>query len=167
MAGHLPRRLGGLLHARPPPDDHAPGGHQGRRPVAAARCAVLLLDLDQGRERASAAGRHLPAQIPLRPPARSADRADLGVLAAPSLAGRLTHALYARQWLLLERIRRDIRRDPLHKDYMDEALAPVTDDEEETLELFTHNEGARHAVEHARKVAALTHGASAPAEAAA
>jgi hypothetical protein len=50
---------------------------------------------------------------------------------------------------------------------MDEALAPVTDDEEETLELFTHNEGARHAVEHARKVAALTHGASAPAEAAA
>ena len=72
--------------------------------------------------------------------------------------GALTHALYARQWLMLERIRRDIRRDPLHKDYMDEALAPVSDDEEETLELFTHNEGARHAVEHARKVAALIHG---------
>jgi hypothetical protein len=43
---------------------------------------------------------------------------------------------------------------------MDPALAPVSDDEEERLEMFTHNLGARHAVEHARKVAALTHGES-------
>ena len=51
-------------------------------------------------------------------------------------------------------------RDPNRLAYMDPALAPVSDDEEERLEMFTHNLGARHAVEHARKVAALTHGES-------
>ena len=66
-------------------------------------------------------------------------------------------------WLKLERMRRSIHRDPSRHAYMDAALAPVTDDEEERLEIFTHNEGARHAVEHARKVAALTHGESAAA----
>ena len=66
-------------------------------------------------------------------------------------------------WLKLERMRRSIHRDPSRHAYMDAALAPVADDEEERLEIFTHNEGARHAVEHARKVAALTHGESAAA----
>ena len=66
-------------------------------------------------------------------------------------------------WLKLERMRRSIHRDPSRHAYMDLALAPVADDEEERLEIFTHNEGARHAVEHARKVAALTHGESAAA----
>lgn len=42
--------------------------------------------------------------------------------------------------------------------YSDASLIPVTDDETETLELFTHGEGACHEVEHQRKVAALTHG---------
>jgi hypothetical protein len=63
-------------------------------------------------------------------------------------------------WLKLERMRRAIHRDRNRLAYMDAALAPVTDDEEERLEIFTHNEGARHAVEHARKVAALIHGES-------
>jgi hypothetical protein len=66
------------------------------------------------------------------------------------------HVLFARHWLFLERVRRRIKRDPLHRFYSDEAMTPVRDDETETLELFTHNEGARHAVEHARKVAELT-----------
>ena len=57
-------------------------------------------------------------------------------------------------------MRRAIHRDPNRLAYMDPALAPVSDDEEERLEMFTHNLGARHAVEHARKVAALTHGES-------
>ena len=41
------------------------------------------------------------------------------------------------------------------------ALAGVEkcDDETETLEMFTHNEAARHEVAHIHKVAALTHGA--------
>ena len=39
--------------------------------------------------------------------------------------------------------------------YMDQALTPVVDDETETLEMFTHNEGARGEVKHQRKIAAL------------
>ncbi len=45
-------------------------------------------------------------------------------------------------------------------------MTPVTKDETETLELFTHNKSAREAVDHARKVKALT-GTAAAAETAA
>jgi hypothetical protein len=72
--------------------------------------------------------------------------------------GFATQGRLLSHWLKLERMRRAIARDPNRMSYTDEALAPVTDDEEERLEIFTHNEGARHAVEHARKVQALTHG---------
>jgi hypothetical protein len=68
-----------------------------------------------------------------------------------------TQARLFGHWLKLERIRYAIKRDPNRFAYMDQALQPVSDDEEETLELFTHNQGARHAVEHARKISALTH----------
>jgi hypothetical protein len=49
--------------------------------------------------------------------------------------------------------------------YVDQALTPVTDDEPEKLELFTHSEAARESVKHARKIAQLTggKGASRPA----
>ena len=40
--------------------------------------------------------------------------------------------------------------------YTDQAMTPVTEDETETLELFTHNKSAREAVDHARKVKTLT-----------
>ena len=56
-----------------------------------------------------------------------------------------------------------IERDPNRRAYTDQALAAVTDDEEEKLALFTHNDAARHAVEHARKVAELTGHAREPA----
>jgi radical SAM superfamily enzyme YgiQ (UPF0313 family) len=49
-----------------------------------------------------------------------------------------------------------IETDQKHIAYADQALTPVTDDEEETLALFTHSEAARKAVEHARKIAHLT-----------
>jgi len=51
---------------------------------------------------------------------------------------------------------RRIRRDPHRYQYTDRALSPVTEDETERLELFTHNDAAREAVEHAHKVAHLT-----------
>ena len=38
-------------------------------------------------------------------------------------------------------------------------MTPVTEDETETFELFTHNKSAREAVDHARKVRQLTGGA--------
>ncbi len=64
----------------------------------------------------------------------------------------------ARWWLELERIRRDIRRDPARYRYTDAALAPVEDGETETLDMFTHNESARNEVARTKRIYALTHG---------
>ncbi|OWV91445.1 radical SAM protein [Rhizobium sp. R635] len=49
-----------------------------------------------------------------------------------------------------------ISRDAKTKTYMDQALTPVADDEEETLSLFTKTAGGTAAVSHVRKVAELT-----------
>ena len=40
--------------------------------------------------------------------------------------------------------------------YTDQAMTPVSEDETQTLELFTHNKAAREAVDHARKIKILT-----------
>ena len=40
--------------------------------------------------------------------------------------------------------------------YTDQAMTPVTEDETQMLELFTHNKSAREAVDHARKIKILT-----------
>jgi hypothetical protein len=61
-----------------------------------------------------------------------------------------------RKWIDLEWAMQRIRKDPNKHHYTDQALTDVTDDETESLELFTHTDDARHAVEHARKVAHLT-----------
>jgi len=50
-----------------------------------------------------------------------------------------------------------IARDKKSKTYMDQALTPVGDHEDETLELFTKTAGGRAAVSHIHKVAELTH----------
>jgi hypothetical protein len=42
--------------------------------------------------------------------------------------------------------------------YMDRALTPVADDEDETLDLLTKTTGGAAAVAQAKKIAALTHG---------
>ena len=70
-------------------------------------------------------------------------------------------ALMLKRWAAFELLRQRIRLDPHRRSYTDQALTPVTDDETETLEIFTHNEGARSEVARARKVAALTQGAAA------
>src|SRR6266699_2755196 len=49
-----------------------------------------------------------------------------------------------------------IARKPGARAYMDQALTPVREDEELTLELLTQTAGARAAVAHVKKVAALT-----------
>ncbi|MBZ9792431.1 radical SAM protein [Rhizobium sp. 3T7] len=50
-----------------------------------------------------------------------------------------------------------IARDKKTKNYMDQALTPVGDHEDETLELFTKTAGGLAAVSHIHKVAELTH----------
>jgi hypothetical protein len=58
-----------------------------------------------------------------------------------------------------------IRSDPKRFDYMDQALRPVTADDTASLEIFTHSEDARAAVEHTRKIEGLTGGGRTPAPA--
>jgi len=65
----------------------------------------------------------------------------------------------------LAKARYRIRRDPNHRLYTDVALTSVSEDETESLEMFTHSDGARDAVAHARKVDALTHAKRAHADA--
>jgi radical SAM superfamily enzyme len=54
-------------------------------------------------------------------------------------------------------LKRRIERDPDRLAYTDLALAPVLDDEDETLDLLTKTGGAKAALEHQKKVAELTH----------
>jgi Radical SAM superfamily len=69
------------------------------------------------------------------------------------------HARVLKHWFDLELMVWRARRNAGPGQYADRALTPVADDETETLEMFTHNEAARHEVAHIHKVAALTHGA--------
>ena len=76
------------------------------------------------------------------------------------------HARALWYYYQIDRIRRTVRNDPQRKNYADAALAPVDGDEAETMELFTHNEGARNEVARSKKIAELTgHGGQAMAEA--
>ena len=64
-----------------------------------------------------------------------------------SLAGTILWAL---------RTKRKIERDPNRFSYTDQALAPVTDDVQETFDLLTVTTGAKAALAHQKKVAELT-----------
>jgi hypothetical protein len=57
--------------------------------------------------------------------------------------------------LRLHRINRRLQKDPNRYTYTDLAMTPVTDDETERLELFTHSDAARQAVAHAHKIEQL------------
>jgi hypothetical protein len=57
----------------------------------------------------------------------------------------------------LYRLKRRIERDPQRQHYTDQALSPVREDEEETLELLTRTTGAKAAIAHLKKVEQLTH----------
>jgi radical SAM superfamily enzyme YgiQ (UPF0313 family) len=67
--------------------------------------------------------------------------------------------LSALAWLTKEAIK--AARDPERHRYMDQALTPVHDDEDETLDLMTKTTGARAAVAHIKRVDELTHAFSA------
>jgi radical SAM superfamily enzyme YgiQ (UPF0313 family) len=62
--------------------------------------------------------------------------------------------------LRLERIRRRVLKNPRRYAYTDQALAAVTAEETETLEMFSHNAAARDEVKRTRRIAELTHGGS-------
>jgi hypothetical protein len=68
------------------------------------------------------------------------------------------HVRMVRHWIMLDRLCRSVRRAPDRHLFADAALAPVAEEETETLELFTHNDGARSEVIRTRKIAELTGG---------
>ncbi len=80
----------------------------------------------------------------------------------PKLAWELTrkHALMIAEFYRLWRIKRRVEADPDRFAYSDAALAPVVDDETDTLDMFIHTSAAKDAVVHARKIDELIHGAA-------
>jgi hypothetical protein len=66
------------------------------------------------------------------------------------------HARMAREAWRIRSICARVKRDSTNPAYTDLAMTPVKDDEMESLAMFTHNAGARHAVAHERKIRELT-----------
>jgi hypothetical protein len=67
--------------------------------------------------------------------------------------------LLAMIWQVV-RIKRRIERDPNRHRYIDQALTPVADDDEETLDLLTKTHGAKAAIAHQRKIEDLIRAAA-------
>jgi hypothetical protein len=66
------------------------------------------------------------------------------------------HLVLAGTILRLVLLRMAIARDPAARSYMDEALSPVREGDDMTLDLLTKTTGGRAAVAHAKRIAALT-----------
>ncbi|MDR3496429.1 MAG: B12-binding domain-containing radical SAM protein [Ancalomicrobiaceae bacterium] len=62
------------------------------------------------------------------------------------------HVGLAKYLWRMVKVRNSIKRDPNRRAYMDTALTPVSEDELETLEMFTSTDSTRHAADHARKL---------------
>jgi radical SAM superfamily enzyme YgiQ (UPF0313 family) len=58
-------------------------------------------------------------------------------------------------WMI--RLKRRLERDPDRHRYVDQALTPVREDDEETLDLLTKTTGAQAAIAHQKKIDKLTH----------
>jgi hypothetical protein len=66
------------------------------------------------------------------------------------------HAVITGMIVRLLLMRLAVARDPAALSYMDQALTPVGDDNDETFDLLTRTSGGRAAVAHAKKIAELT-----------
>jgi radical SAM superfamily enzyme YgiQ (UPF0313 family) len=69
-------------------------------------------------------------------------------------------ALLSTIWWMLK-LKRRIERDPNRQRYMDQALTPVRDDDDETLDLLTKTSGAKASLAHDKRVKDLTRVAAA------
>jgi hypothetical protein len=65
------------------------------------------------------------------------------------------------RWILATAWR--IAHDRNRHNYIDIALTPIEDDEDETFDYLTKTDGAKAAIDHLKKVAELTHRVHAPA----
>jgi hypothetical protein len=69
----------------------------------------------------------------------------------------MVHLSLARLIVRLTLLARSIARDPEAHNYRDQALAPVSEDDDESLDLTTMTTGGLAAVAHSRRIAELTH----------
>ncbi|HKF96397.1 MAG TPA: radical SAM protein, partial [Gammaproteobacteria bacterium] len=67
------------------------------------------------------------------------------------------NAIFVRTIFWVLSVKRGIERDPNRFAYTDRALTPVTEAEEEEFDFLTKTAGARAAIDHLKKVHALTH----------
>ncbi len=76
----------------------------------------------------------------------------------PKLAGEFfaKNSRILREVWRIRRICGRVDADPANLTYSDVAMTPVSDDDTDNLEMFTHNAGARQAVAHANKIRTLT-----------
>jgi radical SAM superfamily enzyme YgiQ (UPF0313 family) len=74
----------------------------------------------------------------------------------------LRNAQFIKTALWILSVKRRIESDPNRKFYMDQALTPVLDNEDETFDYMTKTDGAKAAIDHFKKVAELTHRSHAP-----
>jgi radical SAM superfamily enzyme YgiQ (UPF0313 family) len=65
------------------------------------------------------------------------------------------HARLLRQAWRINRIAKKVQADPANATYTDLAMTPVTEDDTDNLEMFTHNASARDEVVRAKKIKAL------------
>jgi len=70
------------------------------------------------------------------------------------------HIRLVRHAWRIYRIYRRVAADPNGMAYTDQAMTPVSEEDLQSLELFTQSKAARDAVDHARKVRELTHSAA-------
>ena len=140
MAGDLPGGLVALLHARAHEDAAASRGGHGRADGQPRQGPVDILDDGSPRKCASACRAASSVSSILRaPPGLPREN--------PWSSGRASwetfskHAIFAGATgrLLLTAIA--IARSPGARNYMDQALTPVGDDDDETLDLFTKTAG--------------------------
>ncbi len=75
----------------------------------------------------------------------------------------MRNAGFVRTMLWVLSMTRSIARDPNRHLYVDQALTPVHDDEDETFDYLTKTDGAKAAIDHLKKVAELTHKVREPA----
>ncbi len=156
VGGHLPRGLVALLHAQAHEDAAASRGGDRRADGQPGQGAGDVRDDGPPRERAPVAERHPAPQASVGTPARPAARKRLDLLAALRLGdARQAHAIFAGAIVRLLLTAIAISRSPGARNYMDQALTPVGDDDDETLDLFTKTTGGGAAVAHIKKIARL------------
>ena len=97
-------------------------------------------------------GGYLRRKVRLRPPARAC-RSKIRFIFYPKYAFELIakHVAIARIVWRMGAVRRALKRDPKARDYVDEALTPVTDAELDDLEMFNVTASARAAADKAKR----------------